>query len=56
MGYVPKTTITAYAEWERCCCVNYKLNLLATANPDVACSVRPQLCNMHIAGTCSIKF
>ena len=30
--YVPKITITAYAEWERCCCVNYPLNLLPIAS------------------------
>ena len=25
-------SITAYAEWERCCCVNYTMNLLTIAN------------------------
>ena len=40
--YVPKTTITAYAEWERCCCVNYTLNLLpiASDNQPAKCSIR----------------
>ena len=38
--YVSGTTISAYAEWERCCCVNYTLNLLpiASDNQPAKCS------------------
>ena len=52
-GYVPKTPITTYAEWERCC-VNYTLNLLpiASDNQPAKCSMAHdktfQVCLVHV--------